>query len=189
MPATALTDRPTGKGGDRPVAGDGLGEAIHVECAGVVLLHPFLPRLFGALDIARGDELLQPDRALGLLHFLATGERRAPEYALVLAKLLCNLPRDEPVAAPVELTDLEMEEAGALLEAVVGHWQALGSSSVDALRGTFLVRPGRLSHRDGEPLLQVERQAYDILLDRLPWGIGSVKLPWMKSILWVEWAN
>jgi len=165
-----------------------LDEGVFVGCAGVVLLHPFLPRLFEALGIATDDALVQPDRALGLLHFLATGQPIAPEYDLLLPKLLCNLPLDLPAPAPAVLSAAEMDEAIALLSAVVGHWTALGDISVDGLRGSFLVRPGKLSRRgDGSDLLQVEPRSYDILLDRLPWGIGMLQLPWMKKILWVEW--
>jgi hypothetical protein len=165
-----------------------LDEGVFVGCAGVVLLHPFLPRLFEALGIATDDALVQPDRALGLLHFLATGQPVAPEYDLLLPKLLCNLPLDLPAPAPAVLSAAEMDEAIALLSAVVGHWTALGDISVDGLRGSFLVRPGKLSRRgDGSDLLQVEPRSYDILLDRLPWGIGMLQLPWMKKSLRVEW--
>jgi hypothetical protein len=163
-------------------------EGVYVGCAGVVLLHPFLPQLFTALGIAAEGALVQPERALCLLHFLATGQRRAPEYELLLPKLLCGLPLDEPVDASVALTTAEEEEAVALLQAVIRHWGALGETSADGLRGTFLARPGRLSQRgDGDRLLQVEARSFDILLDQLPWGIGAVQLPWMNSILWVEW--
>jgi hypothetical protein len=75
----------------------------------------------------------------------------------------------------------------ALLAAVIGHWSALGDTSPDALRGTFLARPGKLSRRGDEDLLQLEPQAFDVLLGQLPWGIGTVFLPWMKRFLWVEW--
>lgn len=165
-----------------------LAEGLYVETAGLVLLHPFLPRLFEALGIAGAEALLSPDRALRLLHFLATGERRAPEHALLLPKLLCSLPPETPAAEPDGLTAEEEDEAMALLRAVINHWDALGSSSVDALRGTFLTRPGKLSRRGEDDLLQVERQSFDVLLDRLPWGIGVVRLPWMSRMLWVEWG-
>jgi hypothetical protein len=164
-----------------------LDEGVFVECAGIVLLHPFLPRLFEALEIARDGALVAPDRALALLHFLATGERQAPEYVLVLPKLLCGLPLDAPCGAPHPVSDAEAEEGTALLQAVIGHWEALGATSVDALRGTFLVRPGKLGRRGDDAVLQAEERAFDILLEHLPWGISPVQLPWMKAMLWVEW--
>jgi hypothetical protein len=165
----------------------GLDEGLFVTCAGIVLLHPFLATLFERLGVAAEGALLRPDRALGILHFLATGERRAPEHAIVLAKLLCGLPVEEPCGGPFDLADDEIAEANALLDAVIGHWEALGGASPDALRGTFLTRPGKLSRRGEDGLLQVEPQSFDLLLDRLPWGIGAVRLPWMRRMLWVEW--
>ena len=167
-----------------------LKEGVYIGCAGLVLLHPFLPRLFEGVGIAAEDKLMQPERALCLLHFLATGQRVAPEYELLLPKLLCNVPLEAPVESLIELTADEEAEAAALLQAVIQHWDALGDTSADGLRGTFLVRPGKLSRRDdGDYLLQVEPRSFDILMDQLPWGIGAIKLPWMEKMLWVEWRQ
>jgi hypothetical protein len=161
----------------------------YLDNAGLVLLHPFLPRFFEGLGLAKNDQLLQPERALCLLHFLATGQLSAPEHALALPKLLCAVPLARPVATDLALTTAETDEAEALLRAVVQHWSALRSTSPDALRGTFLARAGKLSHRpDGEWLLQVEPMSYDILLDQLPWGISMIQLPWMPHMLRVEWG-
>lgn len=164
-----------------------LKEGVFTNCAGVVLLHPFLPRFFEGLGICEKKDLLQPERALCLLHYLATGNRFAPEYDLLLPKVLCNVPPDAPVDSRIELTAAEEQEAAALLSAVIRHWEALGNCSDENLRGSFLTRPGKLSQRDGEYLLQVETRSYDVLLDRLPWGLGLVQLPWMQKVLWVEW--
>ena len=163
-------------------------EGVYINCAGIILLHPFLPRFFETLGIASEDNLLQPERALCLLHYLATGQTVAPEYELLLPKLLCNVPFEQPTESNVNLTPEEIEESAALLDAVVGHWSALQNTSADSLRGTFLLRPGKLSERgDGDWLLQVENRTFDILLDQLPWGFGMVKLPWMDKVLRVEW--
>jgi hypothetical protein len=167
-----------------------LANGLYVDCAGLILLHPFLPSLFETLGVADDGRILQPERALCLLHFLATGQESAPEYALALPKLLCNIPLETPVAALTGLTGPDKDEAMALLEAVIGHWQALRNTSPDGLRGTFLVRPGKLSLRgDGDYLLRIETQTFDILLDDLPWGISIVKFPWMEKLLWVEWEH
>lgn len=184
-PPAQRTPRPASR--ETPAAQLDLDEGIFVECAGLVLLHPFLPTLFERLEITTEDRLLLPDRALALLHFLATGTRSAPEYALPVPKLLCGLDLKAPVGAPVELRDDEVAEAGGLLTSAIGHWTALGSTGPDALRGTFLTRPGKLSRRADDHLLQVEPQSFDILLDRLPWGLGPIRLPWMVRMLWVEW--
>lgn len=162
-------------------------EGVYVDAAGIVLLHPFLPLLFERQEVVVDGRLARPDRALALLHFLATGQPRAPEHALVLPKLLCGLEPAAPAPAPVELGEAAQAEAQALLAAVIGHWGALGDTSPDALRGTFLARPGKWVRRGEDDVLQVEAQAYDVLLGSLPWGIGTVRLPWMSRFLWVEW--
>ncbi|MDO8937584.1 MAG: contractile injection system tape measure protein [Methylicorpusculum sp.] len=167
-----------------------IAEGLYIDNAGLVLLHPFLPQLFEALGIVRGEKIIRPDFALSLLHYLATGQDKAPEYELVLPKLLCQLPLSAPIASLVVLPDYARQEADALLRAVIKHWGALRNTSIDSLRGTFLLRPGKLTAQaDGDWRLQVEHQTCDILLDSLPWGLATVKLPWMRPLLWVEWMQ
>ena len=63
----------------------------------------------------------------------------------------------------------------------------LNNMSIPGFRGSFLLRLGILSLRDGIWLLRVERETYDLVLDRFPWGFEWVKLPWMETPLQVEW--
>ncbi len=161
---------------------------LYVENAGLVLLHPFLPQFFRALRIAGEDELLQPGEALRLLYFLATGSEDAPEYDLVLPKILCGLPPASLAGKSAPLSGEEQEECAALLSAVVQHWDVLKNTGIDALRENFLKRNGKLTRwHDGGWLLQVESNSFDILLDRLPWGFSMIRLPWMPRMLHVEW--
>ena len=52
-----------------------------------------------------------------------------------------------------------------------------------------MLRPGKLTLRgDRDWLLQVESSGCDVLLDQLPWSISTIRLPWMESLLWVEWV-
>jgi hypothetical protein len=163
-------------------------KGFYINNAGLIIVHPFLSRLFEHLKISTGNELLGPNRALFFLHFIASGQSLAPEYEMALPKLLCNIPLETPVPSNVNLTMKEKTEAEAMLRAVVGHWEALRDTSIDGLRGAFLLRPGKISlKQNGDWLLQVESRAYDILMNSLPWGISMVKLPWMKSTIIVEW--
>jgi hypothetical protein len=163
-------------------------EGFFIENAGLVILHPFLPQLFSALGISENDNLIDTEKALCLLNYLATGQKEMPEYNLVLPKVLCQFPVSAPTPFDVQLTDTELEEADDLLDATIRHWDALRNTSREGLRSTFLLRAGKLSKKeDGDWLLQVETKSFDILLDQLPWGISMIKLPWMKQMLWVEW--
>ena len=166
-------------------------EALPLEAAGTVLIHPFLSQLFSAtgyLDQARkfiGGEARS--RAALLLHFAATGEREVAEPELALAKLLCGLELSALVPRSIEPTKLEEAEVDALLRAAISHWSALGNTSPEALRETFLRRPGRLQQEGEDWRLTVEQRGVDILVDRLPWTIGLVMTPFMAHPLRVEW--
>ena len=162
---------------------------IYTALAGLVLLHPFLPQLFRALGFADDEKLLYPDKAVYLLYFLATGRTSAMEYELVIPKMLCHVPLASAVESNVSLLADEQEEAIALLAAVIHHWEVMKNTGADGLRETFLQRSGKLSQRDdGEWLLQVETNSFDILLEQLPWGISMIQLPWMPGMLRVEWV-
>ncbi len=166
------------------------GTDIFIPNAGIILAHSFLPRFFGVLELLEGREFKsEADRhkAIHLLHFLATGEDTMPEYELALPKFLCGMPLNLPITYRPQLSGEDKEECEGLLEAVISNWGALGNVSIASLREGFLQRPGKLSKRDTGWLLQVEQQTLDILLDKLPWGIGIVKLPWMEEMLRVEW--
>jgi hypothetical protein len=174
----------------RPAARPDAGEfgGLLVDCAGIVLLHPFLPRFFEGLGVAAESELIDPGRAVCLLHHLATGELTAPEHRVTVGKVLCGLPPGQPVEADAGLAAAETTEATALLEAAIRHWEALRSTTPDGLRAEFLQRPGMLSATaGGDWLLRVETRTADILLDQLPWGFSPIWLPWMSHLMMVEW--
>jgi hypothetical protein len=165
-------------------------EGIYLPNAGLVLVHPFLSTLFHRLGLWDGAGFASFEarqRALFILHFLGTGERSAPEYALVFPKMLCGYALEMPVPAEMALTDEECDEAQLLLENVVLRWDKLGNTSPEGLREGFLQRRGKLFDKGGRLCLLMESSALDVLLDYLPWNIHLVKLPWLKDILYVEW--
>lgn len=159
--------------------------------AGLVILWPFLGHFFARLNLL--DEkrnFIHPEsrlRAAGLLQVLATREPNPPEYLLPLNKILTGLPLEKPFEFGLPLREEEATECETLLEAVIAQAPILREMSPDGLRGTFLLRTGLLGSRDGAWLLRVERQTYDIILDRFPWNWEWVKLPWMDTPLRVEW--
>ena len=76
-----------------------------------------------------------------------------------------------------------------MLAALLRHWSALHSSSPQWLREQFFLRPAKLETVDGGVRLTVERRAQDVLLARLPWGIGVVALPWLAHRIFVHWVD
>lgn len=163
-------------------------EPIYVNNAGLVLLHPFLNAFFESVNVVQQGQLMNKAKALQLLHFLATGEPFGFEYELMLPKILCGAAPQAWIEATDELVESDKQEANHLLTAVIGHWDVLGQTSPDGLREAFLKRPGKLSRRGDEWLLQVERHSFDILLEQLPWTVSVFRLPWMNDLIWVEWG-
>lgn len=168
------------------------GDLYYVQSAGVILFHPFLQRFFQNLGLCEEgvftDETSR-QRAVCLVHHLATGEVHTPEYQLVLPKFLCGMPLNAPIGHFIEIDAPERSESENLIFAAVEHWEALGKVSPDWLREMFLQRDGKLEKHETGWQLSVERKAQDILLGRLPhgWGLGIVKLPWMNDLLHIEW--
>ena len=166
---------------------------LPVLSAGLILLHPFLPRLFETLDLASADGALNPadlPRAAALLHWLATGVDTPHEFELGLIKLLLGLAPDDPL--PVAggcLGEAEQAEGAALLAAAIEHWPALRSTSVDGLRVAFLQRRGLLRPAESGWTLHPESESFDLLLGGLPWGISIIKLPWMRTPIFTEWPS
>ena len=100
---------------------------------------------------------------------------------------LCGLDLEEPLQLPTPLSADEQAECEALLVAAIAQAPILRQMSVAGFRGSFGLREGQLSSRDGHWLLQVERQTFDVVIDRFPWSAALVRLPWMPALLQVQW--
>ncbi|GGH06664.1 contractile injection system tape measure protein [Mucilaginibacter phyllosphaerae] len=166
-------------------------DKLYINYAGLVLLAPFISRFFKSINLADGKSFTDEEaaeKACLLLQYLAAGkdwERFEPH--LTLNKLLCGMELYRPVNVQLEISPSELEAADHLLAAVIANAPLWKTLSTDGLRRTYLQREGILSSRDGNWLLQVKRETYDILIDRLPWSARVVKLPWMKNLIFVEW--
>ncbi|WP_342375410.1 contractile injection system tape measure protein [Myxococcus stipitatus] len=167
---------------------------LSVSHAGLLLLHPYLSRFFESTGVKEAKRPELPadklPRAAALLHLLAMGEAEVHEFELDFIKLLLGLKLDAhlPVSSGL-LRPSDHEEADALVQAVIEHWKALKNTSVQGLRGSFLRRRGFVREQEHGLLLRVESQAFDVLLGAIPWGIGTVKLPWMRQPIFTEWPT
>lgn len=166
-----------------------------VPAAGLVLAHPYLPRLFDATGLyPAGTRGPLPDPSLpaaaSLLHWLATGREAEQEFSLPFIKLLLGRAPDTPLPhAPAPLPEAWRDEADALLDAMLSHWQALRGTRPAGLRSGFLQRRGCLEQRDSAWHLRIEPESFDMLVDLLPWGFSLVRLPWMPRPLVTEWPT
>lgn len=162
---------------------------ISVAAAGMVIVHPFIQELFREqFLLAEQDFRSEECRHTGvhMLAYLAFGNLDIEEYDVLLAKLLCAMPWEQSLL-PWELADEQREACDQLLLAALHHWSALKSQSVQFLRQQFFWRNGKLKNTDDGWRLTIEKRAQDILLDKLPWGVGVIRMPWMKKMLYVTW--
>jgi hypothetical protein len=165
-------------------------EPLFIANAGLVLAGPYLPRLFGMLGLVVDQRFVDDaaaERAVLLTQYAVTGQTQAAEPLLLLNKLLCGVPLQMPVARELDPTAAERQAVDGMLLAMIGHWKALGQTSLAGLRQTYLQREGRLEHGDESWQLQVQPTTFDVLLDRLPWGYATLKFPWMPEVLHVDW--
>jgi hypothetical protein len=166
-------------------------EELYVSNAGLVLLWPYLSRFFSIVGLVGANRFIDgaaAERAVLLLHYLVTGTEKVQEYELVLNKIICGIDANTPVKPHLEITEAEKVECESLLQAAILNWPAIKNVSVPGLRSLFLHREGLIFTRDGQRVLRVAGTAYDILVQQIPWGIGTVKLPWMRQLLLVEWG-
>ena len=116
-------------------------------------------------------------------------EAEVAEFQLPLNKLLCGLELDTPVEQQGELTEEERQQAEGLLMAVIMNAPTMKSLTVDGFRRAYLQREGMLSRVDDNWKLTVQRETYDVLIDRLPWSFNILKLSWTETVLLVEWQT
>lgn len=165
---------------------------VYIPNGGIVIVHPFLEELFRVRDLIRDSRFISNRtqcQAVRLIDYLISGHDQSPEYQLLLPKLLCGLPWDEPIAHDIILSQEDIEACEQLLAAIVTHWKALGKSSIDGLREGFIKRHGILARHGEDWRLRMEQHAQDILIERLPWSFSTIRLPWMNTTLHVSWTK
>lgn len=167
-----------------------LNHESHVLNAGMVIVAPYAQRLFGILELTQNGSFVSDEaaqRAVHLLQYVVTGETQTPEFQLSLNKLLCGIHGGIPIVAGIEITAHEQEVIEQMLKGVISHWSALGNTSIQGLRETFLRRQGYLYFEEDSWKLKIPQAGFDMLLDQLPWSFAMIKFPWMQDPLHVTW--
>jgi hypothetical protein len=162
-------------------------DGVFVNNAGAVIIAPFLTTLFQRTGLATESLVLDPSKALNLLHYCITGNTAPLEFELLLPKILCGLPSSFIPAADTVLDDMKLAEADEMLASAIRHWEVLKDTTAAGLRESFLLRNGKLSFNNEEWFLVVEQKPFDMLLEQIPWNIGMIKLPWMDHLIRTQW--
>ena len=167
-----------------------LDERIYIPNAGLVILWPFLSRLFSNLKYTEKGKFLSPEkrtRAIYLSQYLVGFTEDNPEYTLMLNKLLCGMELNEPIEEAIRLTDEEKAETRSLLSSVIAQWKEMNNTSVENFQRTFLQREGVMFKTEENWNIVVGKSTFDVLLLRLPWGMSIIKYSWNNYLIFVEW--
>jgi hypothetical protein len=165
-------------------------EGVMVPNAGLVLLNSYFLMLLERLRIFTDKAFVSEEAQLDAVHYLqyvVTGLTQTDESLLTLNKVFCGLSPDTPVRDSIEMTQDQKQLIDGLIQAAVGYWTAIGTTSINGFRGNWLVREGILRETEDRWELTVEKRAYDILLMKSPFSFSIIKLPWMQKPLHVTW--
>ncbi|MEX6627296.1 contractile injection system tape measure protein [Tenacibaculum salmonis] len=163
---------------------------IFIENAGMILLGPYISMLFERIGLIenkafKNDECQQ--KAIYMLQYAVTGKTESEEQVLLLNKIICGMDIHIPLGFVVTLSTQEKDLVDSLLKAIITHWSAIGNTSVDGFRVSFLCRSGSIIVGKDTFILTVEEKSYDMLLDQIPWSIGQLKLSWMEKLIDITW--
>lgn len=163
---------------------------IYIPNAGLLILWPFLTRLFSNLKYTKDGLFVDEEtrlRAVFLTQYLVAFTEDNPEYTLMLNKLLCGMDINAPITDNVILTDEEKSQAENLISSVLIHWKEMNNTSPKNFQQTFIQREGVIFQKEGNWNVIVNHSTFDIILLKLPWGLSMIKYPWNNYLIYVEW--
>ncbi|MCU7064901.1 hypothetical protein K7R09_24170 [Serratia ureilytica] len=159
-----------------------------VTNAGLVLLWPLLPTLFTTFGWVNEGKFVDDDarsQAVAALDWLVWGDTDIAAWRTPCACLLCGIDLDTPleVVSPAVEAQLALD---AWLTDSLRAMPRMARGGLALLRTLFLQRPGTLTMAQNVRLL-VDPAAPDVLLHDLPWPLTPVVLPWLQTLITVEW--
>lgn len=164
--------------------------SLFIQNAGLILLWPFISRLFDKLNLLEEKDFVDENaqqKAILLTQYLVTGNTDFQESSLALNKLICGAPLETYVDVDITIEKFELNLCESLLKSVINNWEKINNSSVSTLRETFLNREGVLIRSNADFKLNIEKKPFDVLLTTLPWTISMIQTSFMKNRILVTW--
>lgn len=172
-------------------------EALVSADAGIVLLWPFLTPLFaklGLLDMksepTQGQFVDERARAKAhsILCFIVGVDPMV--HATYTINALLGLPPTCVVETPEEVLESEHSAVEHMLAVVISRWHALQDMSVATFSALFLQREGQVQLTERGLAISIQNKPQDVLMMRMPWGLGLIQLPWLPELLIdVKWHS
>lgn len=170
-------------------------EFILVSNAGLSLLSPWFPRLFGMLGLLNEDKTDFKDmesriRAIFILQYLVFSEEKEyKEQELAFNRVLVSCPFSIPLPKQLKLTLEEKDTVDSMLAGVKANWSKMQNTSVKGFQHNFIERGGRMEQQEEKWVLTVDEHSYDILLNSLPWSYKLIRFTWLKKQIHVSWHS
>ena len=169
------------------------GDMIPVHNCGLVLATSYIPLLFNRLKLTDSGQFVSAQhahKAVHLLRYLVYGELTIETCDFQLEKLICGLALNSKINVDYEIKETEKELIDSLLTDLIHSWSAIGKTSIEGLRETFLQRDGSLIKLDEKSWkLVVQPSPFDMLLDRMPWSYSNIKHSFMQDLIYVDWRS
>lgn len=158
--------------------------------AGIVLLWPYFQSLFSRCNLLDEDAQFADEqsqfKAHALLCKIMQVEPDQDCYRVI--NVLLGFAYDLQVESVIELSEEEQGEVEKLITSAIAHWPAVAGLTSDGMRDLFLQRQGSIQLSEHGYQVSVESKSQDILLTKLPWGLGTVTLPWLgESLIQINW--
>lgn len=163
---------------------------LSVSNAGIVSLNSYIPLLFERLLLVKDNKFISEKaqlEAVCYLEYMVNGKSPIQSPKSPLSKILCGLSPETPVDITFEISEQTKQLCNGLLNAMINHWPAIGSTSADGFRGNWLIREGLLQENEDVFTLTVEKRPYDVLLDRSPFSFSIIKFPWISKPIHTNW--
>ncbi|KZN45226.1 contractile injection system tape measure protein [Pseudoalteromonas luteoviolacea] len=162
--------------------------------AGVVLLWPFLEILFNKLALLDNTDesgvLFESEASQHKAHALLcelVGIDDDETETFVINALL-GLPLEHRYEEQTTIGEQERDEITNMVNAAISRWEALKGMPADAFKSMFLQRAGEVKLTANGVCIVIDSKPQDILLMKLPWGLGIVQLPWLNNdLINIEW--
>ncbi len=160
---------------------------LRVNNAGIILLWHAWGNFFRESGWVEEKSFKDEDakqKAILLLHYATFNQSPFVEDELVLNKLMCNWPLNEPVDPGFYPGKEEIASAERIIDNWLKAWKPERHFSRDWFRLSFLQRGGVLKQRpDGNWNLEVMKKTEDILIDKP----SVIRYAWMDKIIFIQW--
>ena len=162
---------------------------VEISNAGMVLLHPFMKKLFRDLGLMENVTFSHDAarcRGIYVWHYVASGFEDDTDINFLLPKLLCGLSPDEILCKEVSISDYERSICLNHLCRLLRYWDL--APDIESLRRDYLSRSGTIEYINGLWTLRVDHRELDHRAGGSFQSPVTILHAWQKEPLEVYWS-